>query len=661
MLLREFLGQLNNKSPQLSETLTVSDFMQFLALAADVQQRAGQSLRLTPTKIPLLPFLQSALSPQYPPELMSDLWQLTFPVLATTQINTPDIIRQLGLHPNLPDKSRLPERFLRAPISKCILCSPDQSYSLHVHSKVHGYLYDIDGAHAIDTVVLSCSNPSCGTAYRPSYYTRDGLRYYYTKDMGRDTDFIHIHCHYYMTRQLSFQFRVLQMLAHVSHFNLVNWFNTVYVEDTAVVSFTDIKSITPMMSEEVCRDGLILHSLMKHADRRGSQLVVSSSGLDHIRFDSAIETHLDQLLLEGSRYRDHYCSSCVQIVQDGVDSEDGQQHYRLIRAVVTDGLTIGHWRCSATTQQLQRLAAISGQPPPEGPCTQRLENINDRFCPDHFESLGGQCKAQPCHEKARPNLDTCANPDHILAWKNFTNRIKGNFSLTAILNRPGSKLHSDPTVHLNANTAEFSDLESLRHADESQRAHESARDGGESQAAGKYSLSRMRTHNDQTIVATCGIVLARKTFYNAKSVSAVRASLEETFPQGMPEVVFYNNACRLTEHIYTGNSDSSAFSRTVIPVDPFHHCSHADTDQFCKMFTDPHLFPDIQEDGRWIFNASAAELTNIWYGGFASMCRNMGSLMYNFFLEEMVELRNAWLTKRLSNRIGMEYLGEGIL
>lgn len=162
-------------------------------------------------------------------------------------------------------------------------------------------------------------------------------------------------------------------------------------------------------------------------------------------------------------------------------------------------------------------------------------------------------------------------------------------------------------------------------------------------------------------MAPCGIIIARKTFYNAESVSAVKDFLEETFPLGMLEVVFYDNACRLTEHIYAGHSDSSRFAGTVIPVDPFHHRSHAESDQFCKLFTDPKLFPDIQDAGKWIFNASAAELTNIWYGGFASMCRNMHSLAYNFFLEEMVYLRNAWLTKKLDKRKGMEFLGEGCL
>ncbi|KAH9808606.1 hypothetical protein DFH28DRAFT_1193006 [Melampsora americana] len=627
MLLRDFVNRLETNSPRLSATLTVADFVRFVSLAGQVQQRAGPSLRLTATRNVLQPFLELALSPSYPTHLMIDLWRLSFPLLGACQIDSLAAIREFGLHPDLTIK--MPERFLQAPTSKCFLCSHDRSSALHVHSSQNGYLYDSDGVHAIQTVILRCSS-------KPSYYTRDGLRIYYSQEMGRDEEYLHIHCHYYMTRRLAYMFRVIQMLAHVSHFNLVNWYDQIFVDDTPVPTFVQNQSFSPSISEEVCRDGLILHSLMNHADRRGTHLAVTSSGTDTIRFDSAIEAHLELLSVEGTRYRDHFCSSCVRLTS-GVDPETGEHFYRAIRAIVTDGLTIGHWRCSASTQQLEQIAANSGQPVPEGPCTNKLANINDRLCPEHFAILGGLCRAQPCQEAALGETQT------------------------SMLNRPGSNLPSDPTVHLNASTAQLEDMDILRQADESQRAHESARDGGLSQAAGKLIMTKARTHNDQLAVGTCGITLARKTFYNAESVSAVKEFLEESFPHGMPEVVFYDNACRLTEHIYTGDTDRTSFLGTVIPVDPFHHRSHAESDEFCKRFTDPKLFPDIQKDGKWIFNASAAELTNIWYGGFASICRNMHSLVYNFFLEEMVYLRNTWLTKKLDKRPGMEFLGEGPL
>ncbi|KAI9610675.1 hypothetical protein H4Q26_006822 [Puccinia striiformis f. sp. tritici PST-130] len=68
--------------------------------------------------------------------------------------------------------------------------------------------------------------------------------------------------------------------------------------------------------------------------------------------------------------------------------------------------------------------------------------------------------------------------------------------------------------------------------------------------------------------------------------------------------------------------------------------SHKEDDCFCRQWTDPNLYPQLKKDGSWIFNSSAAEISNIWYGGFASICRNMTAVQYNFFLDEMVRLHN---------------------
>ncbi|EGG03045.1 uncharacterized protein MELLADRAFT_90505 [Melampsora larici-populina 98AG31] len=250
-----------------------------------------------------------------------------------------------------------------------------------------GYLHNINGVHAVQTVILNCSNPDCETMYRPSLYTQEGERYYYTQGMGRDTDYLQIHCHYYMTTRLAYMFRVLKMVGHVSHFNLVNWFNMVFVDKSPPPTFKASQLFSPSMLEEECCHGLILHSLIKHADRQGTRLMVSSSGTDNLRFEAAIESHLNMLLIEGTKYRDHFCSSCVRPLPDGADPETGENFWKTIRAVVTDGVTLGHWRCSASTEQLQEIARSAGEPMPEGPCTRQLDRINDRYCPLHFALL----------------------------------------------------------------------------------------------------------------------------------------------------------------------------------------------------------------------------------------------------------------------------------
>ncbi|EGG08612.1 uncharacterized protein MELLADRAFT_84734 [Melampsora larici-populina 98AG31] len=496
MLLTEFVAHLTRTTPQLSTTLTVGDFVRFMSLASEVQQRAGQGLRLRSYRLPVAKFFLAALKPAFLHPLIRSLWSLAWDILPSARIDSTTSIRELGVETD--NTSKVAEQYLRAPVSRCLVCP--NTPKLHVHSRLNAYVFDSDGVHTAETTILRCPDTKCATSYRPSYYTREGLRCYYNISLGRDPDILQVHCHYYMTRRLHHMLRGIQLLAHVSHFNLVNWYNRTFFNECNIPQFASDQAFSPAMSEAVCSDGLDLLSLLDHADRRGTQLTVSASGTNHLRFEDAMGLHLDLLAVEGTRDRDHYCSRCVRIQSGGIDSETGEEILLGIRAVVTDGLTIGHWRCSATTNQLAEMTNTAGLRQPEGPCTNRLENINHRFCKEHFHLLGNRCQAQPCTSLCEPGSRTCKNEAHISAMQAFEKRVEGSFSLTAILNRPGSNLPSDATVHLNTETGEFEDLESLQQADESNRAHERARDGGESQQKDKVCLSRMRTHNDQLIV-----------------------------------------------------------------------------------------------------------------------------------------------------------------
>lgn len=133
----------------------------------------------------------------------------------------------------------------------------------------------------------------------------------------------------------------------------------------------------------------------------------------------------------------------------------------------------------------------------------------------------------------------------------------------------------------------------------------------------------------------------------------------DTFPNDMPQVIFYDNACKLLAHIYKSQqSERDRFSVSIVAVDAFHFKSHKASDCFCRQWTNPNNFPQLKKNGKWVFNSSAAELTNIWYGKFASICRNMTSVQFNFFLNEMVRLRNIWWCEKLDRRENVGYLGE---
>jgi hypothetical protein len=61
----------------------------------------------------------------------------------------------------------------------------------------------------------------------------------------------------------------------------------------------------------------------------------------------------------------------------------------------------------------------------------------------------------------------------------------------------------------------------------------------------------------------------------------------------------------------------------------------------------PALFPDLTEDGKWRFNSSAAEMTNVWFGGYQALVRDMRVDRYNFFLDEMIKHRNRMIVHDL--------------
>jgi hypothetical protein len=59
------------------------------------------------------------------------------------------------------------------------------------------------------------------------------------------------------------------------------------------------------------------------------------------------------------------------------------------------------------------------------------------------------------------------------------------------------------------------------------------------------------------------------------------------------------------------------------------------------------MYPELMtEEGKWFFNTSIAEQTNVW-GGYHSICWEMLPVKYDFFLDEMIRLRNIEVVKSL--------------
>jgi hypothetical protein len=109
----------------------------------------------------------------------------------------------------------------------------------------------------------------------------------------------------------------------------------------------------------------------------------------------------------------------------------------------------------------------------------------------------------------------------------------------------------------------------------------------------------------------------------------------------LPDHIIFDNNCSVAKHLQAQNDHT--FDSIGLAVDVFHFKSkHSVTDVFCRENCDPANFPELRgENGEgWYFNTSIAEQTNVWFGGYHSILREMGQDKYDFFLDEMILERN---------------------
>ena len=118
----------------------------------------------------------------------------------------------------------------------------------------------------------------------------------------------------------------------------------------------------------------------------------------------------------------------------------------------------------------------------------------------------------------------------------------------------------------------------------------------------------------------------------------------------MPSFIFFDNNCSLLKHLLS--IGEHRLLEIGLPVDVFHALrKHKDSDGFCQLNCNPAGYPELYNElNQWLFNSSAAEQANIWFGKFLPVVREMGQLRYNFFLDEMVIIRNEYIVSLLHQR-----------
>lgn len=91
----------------------------------------------------------------------------------------------------------------------------------------------------------------------------------------------------------------------------------------------------------------------------------------------------------------------------------------------------------------------------------------------------------------------------------------------------------------------------------------------------------------------------------------------------MPEYTFYDKACILLRHLRK-QGDTYFEGKMAFVVDIFHAWKcHKGTDKYCNKHCNPAKFAEVFINNKCVFNTSAAEQTNAWFGGFATIVAQM--------------------------------------
>ncbi|KAJ7134925.1 hypothetical protein C8R43DRAFT_1072732 [Mycena crocata] len=345
-----------------------------------------------------------------------------------------------------------------------------------------------------------------------------------------------------------------------------------------------------MLQPHTVWDSFFLHALLRDAVKQDYQLSVPHHGLNNERLNAALKARNARMVGTGQDQWAHACSACMKV--------KGKTR---LSACTTDGVTVGHVCCGVHD------------------CKIPLSNQRAWFCPSH-NGLRFVCAVNGCTQPVSEGWRTCLDQAHRAYEVDRRMQGKAMFRLRARLARTNGETEPQiPTAPVKI----------------------------------RGRLSRRWTHNEQLMVRCCGVILSRATFFGSEAITSVKDFIHVTFPVhypgSLPSFIYYDSACLLIRHLMVSPDPQDARLAAVgFPVDTFHASrKHKESDAFCIVNCSPVAYPELMEGTTWIFNSSVAEQTNAWFVKFHPIVKEMSVLRYNFFLDEMISLRNEWRVEKL--------------
>ncbi|KAF8186294.1 hypothetical protein BJ912DRAFT_1022838 [Pholiota molesta] len=417
----------------------------------------------------------------------------------------------------------------------------------------------------------------CQTSYHNNYRVHAGKRYYYSEGMP---DVLEVSDHHFIETRVAVMWCTDTNIAAKSFTNCARSY--------MVSLANNLENIPPnwpfkaSLKGDHVFDAFTILSLMDDHRERHAILTVPHTGDQSKRFITAIQERNIRMRLCSQPEVRHRCTKCTRQYND-----------KIVWVAVMDGTALGHLRCSVHN------------------CQTPLTVSRDRFCPNHRQ-LNNICAIKGCDNSIIPKTRTCQDPVHQNIEKMHTLKGQSRFQLQERLRKAG-------VSHLVLDTDEASDVS----------------------PAALYDDTAEDQEFEQILVAPCGMILARETFYGAEAISTCAEFIRRTFRINgmMPNHIFFDNNCSLSKHV----KDDPMFANVGLTVDVFHfNCKHSIRDEYCQSNCNPAMYRELYGEGdkAWYFNSSIAEQTNVWLGTFNPIVREMLPDRYNFFLDQMILLRN---------------------
>ncbi|KJA15025.1 hypothetical protein HYPSUDRAFT_72271 [Hypholoma sublateritium FD-334 SS-4] len=476
---------------------------------------------------------------------------------------------------------------------------------------------------------ISIYCPKCCTSYHHNYSVQNARRTYYPGI----PNIIQVGDHQFVETKV-----IASWQAHM----LFGWFSASNASRTFYSMVPDDGYYQPNewgLSDRLTTlqvwDGFLIFSLLEDAQTQGTLLNVPHSGDQSNRFKEAMEARNKRIIMEGQPDAvQHACDLCMRVflMPDGT--------YRKCQAIVGDGLSIGRPRCGVSV------------------CREPLENNRHRFCKMH-DGMHDICAIVRCKNP----VDIVVSPGKVHKKKMCSLQVHQQIeskhrertacisqpvdSFSQVQNAAEQDIQEDFEVFKESNGLVILDVEkntgSVGESDVTLPNQTECPDKNlEGNRTYKAHFGRSRTHNEQTLVRPCGVIFAHATMYNAEAVSNFLVMVKNAFSvpgSHKPEHIFYDTNCLARQQA----EKDPWYDGIGMCVDAWHFRNkHAVTHQYCQLNCNPAQYPELMDDNStaWFFNTSIAEQTNVWLGGYHSMCREMLPAKYDFFLDEMIRLRN---------------------